>query len=592
VEKLRKIHKFFCRCHRVDCISVFMAAAMDANSTVEGNMTELQKFLAEHAADDIQGVFGCGGAFARKKPAGTFCVLMRIQGTSMRYCRYGFATESDARAHLDTARRERMAYRAFWWRKDGRIHYVHRNHPSRVLLFDDSAAGESTATQTLWCPFRARSGVWYARGVAGVYYGRQAHRIVYERAHGKLSDIVDHIDRDGLNNCSSNLRNGDDGVNSRNRGKPVNNTSGVVGVRKHQKSWIATICGEWRYFRFSAAGEKAAFDEAVAWRRAKEIEMGVTTVGDSAFRAEASRKRLLESTGDRGASSEETAAIVKRKRRAKLERGYSVLSALSKSECQVTEERLRSATAVFPRGGNPAYIVSKNAWVVDLDFIGEPNKAKQFRSEHEARDFIVQKQLEHLAYKMFWWLEADTIVVVNYLHLDKRILLTNNEFSRNLVRTKLLLPLACGSGVFYPVYHVGDSIKRAVRLHRAVFENEHGSVPSVVDHINRNTLDARVANLRDGTNGVNQRNANTRPSSTGYVGVAWNEHEQHFCASVRQNGRPVVLVFRPRDYNNSKDMAMKAAVDWRLRKGLEVGNTNGYPGLTYGNMGCYDYDPL
>jgi len=52
---------------------------------------------------------------------------------------------------------------------------------------------------------------------------------------------VDHINRNGLNNCKSNLRLVDQRIQSINCGIKSNNTSGVMGVSYYKKSkhWVA-----------------------------------------------------------------------------------------------------------------------------------------------------------------------------------------------------------------------------------------------------------------------------------------------------------------------------------------------------------------
>lgn len=75
---------------------------------------------------------------------------------------------------------------------------------------------------------------------------QKIHRVIAGAAPG---EIVDHINRDKLDNRCSNLRVVTHQLNVVNRGKQRNNTSGYPGVqwRKARQKWIAIIGRNGRY---------------------------------------------------------------------------------------------------------------------------------------------------------------------------------------------------------------------------------------------------------------------------------------------------------------------------------------------------------
>jgi len=77
----------------------------------------------------------------------------------------------------------------------------------------------------------------------GEKHNQLAHRVIYAMHHDTWPLVIDHIDRDPTNNKIENLRPADKRINSINRNKPANNTSGVRGVswNKGTKRWHAYI---------------------------------------------------------------------------------------------------------------------------------------------------------------------------------------------------------------------------------------------------------------------------------------------------------------------------------------------------------------
>lgn len=83
----------------------------------------------------------------------------------------------------------------------------------------------------------------YLYGVNGKYIGQLFHRMIAERMGLDLSNEIDHIDGDILNNKRNNLRSATHSQNMFNRKKQKNNTSGYRGVSWHKraKRWSAYI---------------------------------------------------------------------------------------------------------------------------------------------------------------------------------------------------------------------------------------------------------------------------------------------------------------------------------------------------------------
>ena len=114
---------------------------------------------------------------------------------------------------------------------------------------------------------------------------KKIHRIlasVFIPNPGNLP-IVDHIDRNKTNNSLENLRWVSSSMNSRNRSLSCVNTSSVKGVHIHKNQkyiyWKARIYNDnnkriSKDFPYTEEG----FEQAKAWRRAKEIEFNYTQV--------------------------------------------------------------------------------------------------------------------------------------------------------------------------------------------------------------------------------------------------------------------------------------------------------------------------
>jgi HNH endonuclease len=93
-----------------------------------------------------------------------------------------------------------------------------------------------------------------------------AHRLAFLIMTGECPDLVDHEDRDGLNNRWKNLRDGTLG-NVYNTRKPKHNASGYKNVHWHtvRKRWIVQVKahGVFRDKRFTVLAEAVAYADKV-----------------------------------------------------------------------------------------------------------------------------------------------------------------------------------------------------------------------------------------------------------------------------------------------------------------------------------------
>lgn len=94
----------------------------------------------------------------------------------------------------------------------------------------------------------------------------------------------------------------------------------------------------------------------------------------------------------------------------------------------------------------------------------------------------------------------------------------------------------------YLVIKIGS---RTYKAHRLAWLHFYGEWPAgMIDHINGDKADNRIANLRDVTNQVNVQNARKARSSnksTGLLGAHWDEHSGCFLSRIGVNGKLVRL---------------------------------------------------
>jgi len=83
------------------------------------------------------------------------------------------------------------------------------------------------------------------------------------------------------------------------------------------------------------------------------------------------------------------------------------------------------------------------------------------------------------------------------------------------------------------------SIKRKMMLaSRLAWLMAYGSLPKIIDHKNRNTLDNRLSNLRPATASGNSQNRGMGKNNTsGIKGVCWHKTTSKWLAFIRTNGK-------------------------------------------------------
>lgn len=93
--------------------------------------------------------------------------------------------------------------------------------------------------------------------------------------------------------------------------------------------------------------------------------------------------------------------------------------------------------------------------------------------------------------------------------------------------------------------HSDEQGKELIYMHHVVCSYYGVHIPDgyVVDHINRNALDNRRANLRPVSYAANALNAQRRNSKSGYVGVRWDSSKARWRAYLTADGREKFICY-------------------------------------------------
>ncbi len=84
--------------------------------------------------------------------------------------------------------------------------------------------------------------------------------------------------------------------------------------------------------------------------------------------------------------------------------------------------------------------------------------------------------------------------------------------------------------------------RRTIYVHHAIFLMAHGYLPKCIDHINSDSLDNRIENLRAATQSQNMANSRrSKANSSGRKGVTWRSDSGKWAAQIMVDGKHISL---------------------------------------------------
>lgn len=121
----------------------------------------------------------------------------------------------------------------------------------------------------------------------------------------------------------------------------------------------------------------------------------------------------------------------------------------------------------------------------------------------------------------------------------------------------------------YILIRIDKKLCLAHRLAWIYFYGDAGT-PGLIDHINGNKTDNRIANLRPATkvtNGQNRRRAQANNVSSGLLGVAYIAHTRKFTAYINAGGKRKYLgLFRNKEDAHNAYLSAKR----QMHEGCEI----------------------
>ena len=89
-------------------------------------------------------------------------------------------------------------------------------------------------------------------------------------------------------------------------------------------------------------------------------------------------------------------------------------------------------------------------------------------------------------------------------------------------------PVGSVNGRGYLLYNIN---KKSYRVHRLIFLHQHGYLPPLIDHKDRNKLNNCIENLREASVSQNNHNRTGMESNTGHKGIHWSNSRQFYKAA-------------------------------------------------------------
>lgn len=132
-------------------------------------------------------------------------------------------------------------------------------------------------------------------------------------------------------------------------------------------------------------------------------------------------------------------------------------------------------------------------------------------------------------------LKAKPMPSLDYLNsiLELKDGLLYNKITRNSRAVKGNL-----AGAISNKYRLISLHGKPYLVHRITYFMAHGNCPDFVDHINGDTFDNHVDNLRPATRFQNQWNQGlSKANTSGVKGLSWSKTENKWFACIRYNGK-------------------------------------------------------